>query len=442
MRFQHFCRSIGLAVVCLASSFAFSQTLMYNFVHLGFSGASTQVNINRWGDVIGTNNTSNTPFLYSRGSLITLWSGGGFGTAINDNLLTTLYLGGQASTYLPGASQPTPLGTLGGFMSYPYAINNSGSVVGQSVSSTDGQYHPFLYANGKMSDLGTLGGGAPQCSATAINSSGGIVGTCVNAGGYWRAFRVVGGAAGDIDPRTTTYDSGAYAINDSGDAAGYSDMGFCSLRTGVCRGNTTYPVIFSSNGTITKIGTLGGAWGTAYGMNNLGDIVGQANTSAGPLHAFLFSHGVMNDLNSATVINGTGWTWYDAKVINDSGQIVGHGINPTTQQLEIVILTPVPVILTSLTINPSTIPGGNSTTGTVTLSRPAPLGGVVIQLADNNAAAQFPNGTTITIAPGASSASFAISSSVVLTQTTVSVSASFNGITRTSFLILNPDHGS
>ena len=66
----------------------------------------------------------------------------------------------------------------------------------------------------------------------------------------------------------------------------------------------------------------------------------------------------------------------------------------------------------------------------------------MIQLADNNPAAQFPNGNTLTIAPGVSSATFPISTSLVLTQTTVSISASFNGITRNSFLILTPDHGS
>jgi len=440
MHLRNLCRI--LALVCLVTPAAFPQTLMYNFVHLGFSGGGSQVSINRWGDVVGTNNTTNTAFLYSRGVLSTLWSGPGFGTAINDNLLTTLYQTSHAFTYVPGAAQPTPLGTLGGFMSYPYAINNSGTVVGQSVSSTDGQYHPFVFSNGQMSDLGTLGGGSPQCSATAINSSGGIVGACVNAAGYWRAFRVAAGLAGDLDPRSTTYDSAAYAINDSGDAAGYSDKGLCSLQTGVCRGTTTYPVIFSNAGTITKIGGGGGTYGVAEGMNNLGDVVGLAKTSAGLQHAFLFSHATMNDLNSATVVNGSGWTFTDAKAINDSGQIVGHGINPSTQQFEIVILTPVPVILASLTINPSTIPGGNSTTATVTLSRPAPLGGVVIQLADNNPAAQFPNGNTLTIAPGVSSATFPISTSLVLTQTTVSISASFNGITRNSFLILTPDHGS
>src|SRR5215203_1320141 len=52
------------------------------------------------------------------------------------------------------------LGTLGGSSSYARGINDSGKVVGRSVTS-DGSHHAFLYdasATPKMQDLGTLGG--------------------------------------------------------------------------------------------------------------------------------------------------------------------------------------------------------------------------------------------------------------------------------------------
>ncbi len=51
----------------------------------------------------------------------------------------------------------TDLGTLGGSDSYAYGINDSGQIVGGSYTSS-GDYHAFLYANGAMADLGTLGG--------------------------------------------------------------------------------------------------------------------------------------------------------------------------------------------------------------------------------------------------------------------------------------------
>ena len=49
------------------------------------------------------------------------------------------------------------LGTLGGTYSAGIYINNSGQVTGQSDTST-GQTHVFLWSNGRMTDLPTLGG--------------------------------------------------------------------------------------------------------------------------------------------------------------------------------------------------------------------------------------------------------------------------------------------
>jgi len=45
-------------------------------------------------------------------------------------------------------------------------INNAVSVVGESFT-TSATYHAFLYSNGVMTDLGTLGGS--QSRANAIN---------------------------------------------------------------------------------------------------------------------------------------------------------------------------------------------------------------------------------------------------------------------------------
>lgn len=51
----------------------------------------------------------------------------------------------------------TDLGTLGGTKSIATGINNLGQIVGYS-SINSGQNHAFLWQNGKMTDLGTLGG--------------------------------------------------------------------------------------------------------------------------------------------------------------------------------------------------------------------------------------------------------------------------------------------
>ncbi|MDO8336094.1 MAG: HAF repeat-containing protein, partial [Candidatus Saccharibacteria bacterium] len=67
----------------------------------------------------------------------------------------------------------TDIGTLGGRGAMAFGINNSGQVVG--ASNTVGSRHAFLYANGTMSDLGTLGG-YQDSQAQAINNNGQVVG--------------------------------------------------------------------------------------------------------------------------------------------------------------------------------------------------------------------------------------------------------------------------
>jgi hypothetical protein len=96
--------------------------------------------------------------------------------------------------------------------------------------------------------------------------------------------------------------------------------------------------------------------------------------------------------------------------------------------------TPTPATtLSSLTLNPTTVVGGaQSSTGTVTLSGPAPAGGALITLASDNGAASVPS--TVTVPAGATSATFTVSTSVVLLATSATVSASFNGATQTSTL--------
>lgn len=72
------------------------------------------------------------------------------------------------------------LGTLGGFSSIAYAINDRGQVVGSSdlpltANNKDvADSHAFLWEPGSMRDLGTLGG--QDSDAYAINDPGQIIG--------------------------------------------------------------------------------------------------------------------------------------------------------------------------------------------------------------------------------------------------------------------------
>jgi len=81
-----------------------------------------------------------------------------------------------------------------------------------------------------------------------------------------------------------------------------------------------------SNGVVTDIGTLGQSGNShdstfVYGLNNRGQVVGRSSDGA-----FLFSDGVLRN------ITPDGWLNAWAYGINDSGQIVGYGTNPSGQQ--------------------------------------------------------------------------------------------------------------
>jgi hypothetical protein len=93
--------------------------------------------------------------------------------------------------------------------------------------------------------------------------------------------------------------------------------------------------------------------------------------------------------------------------------------------------SPLPT-LSSLTLNPTSVIGGAQSTGTVTLSGPAPAGGAQVALASNNGAASVPS--SVTVPAGATSATFTVGTSIVVASTSVTISASYNGTTQTATL--------
>jgi hypothetical protein len=96
----------------------------------------------------------------------------------------------------------------------------------------------------------------------------------------------------------------------------------------------------------------------------------------------------------------------------------------------------IPLVINSVAMNPSSVAGGVSSTGTVTLNGPAPSGGVVVTLSDNSSAAQTPG--SVTVLAGSTTATFTVTTSVVTTTTTSTESATFSGKTVQATLTINP----
>jgi hypothetical protein len=102
-----------------------------------------------------------------------------------------------------------------------------------------------------------------------------------------------------------------------------------------------------------------------------------------------------------------------------------------TASITVAPAPPPPANLSSLTLNPTSVIGGLQTsTGTVTLSAPAPAGGVTVALSSSNGVARVPS--SVFVPAGATSASFTVNTSIVLLSTSAAISASYNGTTRTA----------
>jgi probable HAF family extracellular repeat protein len=110
-------------------------------------------------------------------------NGGATAVAINSSNQVTGYYVPNGSSNTQGFiwTQAGGLQSLGSAGTLAYAINDSGTVVGQSPDA-NGNRHAFSWTQaGGIKDLGTLGGG--QSSAFSINSRGWIVGTSLTSSG-------------------------------------------------------------------------------------------------------------------------------------------------------------------------------------------------------------------------------------------------------------------
>jgi probable HAF family extracellular repeat protein len=320
-----------------------------------------------------------------------------------------------ASTY-----SMTDLGSLGYGTTYGTAVNASGQITGESYLGTEVQVpcatrhdkppcfthpgHAFLWSNGTMTDLGTLGG--LDSEGNAINDLGEVVGTAGTPNGT-SAFtdqegvmtaissgdptaindsgEIAGGRpapvgnTGDVFEQAFTYQNGkttvlgllpgeggvftdASGINSSGEVVGSGDNSASDERAWKYQ-----------NGTMTDVGTLGGPQASATAINTNGQIVGFAQTSSDADHGFLYAGGKMTDLGlnifpdaindsgeiagqgpagaivgtaghlqnlDGLVPAGSGFTLTNATGINGSGQIVAEGSNNTTGQNHAFLLTP------------------------------------------------------------------------------------------------------
>ncbi len=118
--------------------------------------------------------------------------------------------------------------------------------------------------------------------------------------------------------------------------------------------------------------------------------------------------------------------------VGSNTSVVVTAVSGTTVQTTLNVNAPTATqaALTSVTIAPNPVTGGNSATGTVTLQAAAPAGGALVNLASANNAVIVPG--SITITAGQMNGTFAVTTTVVTVNTPVLVSAtSANTVTTT-----------
>jgi len=99
--------------------------------------------------------------------------------------------------------------------------------------------------------------------------------------------------------------------------------------------------------------------------------------------------------------------------------------------------TPAAAALSSIAVSPASVTGGTASQGTVTLTSAAPSGGAVVTLTSSNtAAATVP--ASVTVAAGATKATFTVSTVSVVSSTSATIGGTFAGVSRTAVLTVTP----
>jgi probable HAF family extracellular repeat protein len=211
-------------------------------------------------------------------------------------------------------SEPAPTPWYAGVA---FDVNNARQVVGWSRRgdlTNPRTWHGFLWEDGTRSDLDSR---ADYWSiGTAINDSGLVVGYAQGPGVESFGFAWSGGTLTPLPAlQAADRNSGTNDVNASGDAVGWS-------------GPSTFvasAVFYPASGGVVDLGSLGGTQNSAYAMNDNGDAVGYSSTGGDQeRHAVLWRSGQIYDLNDL-IPAGTGWELVAAVGINTGGAIVGYG---------------------------------------------------------------------------------------------------------------------
>lgn len=178
-------------------------------------------------------------------------------------------------------------------------INEHGQVAGNAVGPSGPDGFTWSARDGfvTLARVAT----ADFMSAFAINKRGVVAGNAEWSDGTSHPVIWVDPAS----PQELGIDGTANDINDRGHVVG-------GLITPVQQAYLWTPA-----GGVTVLGSLGGPYSVAYGMNDRDEVVGTSELPDGTFHAFVWSKGRMIDLGAL------GGSYSEGYAINDAGEVTG-----------------------------------------------------------------------------------------------------------------------
>lgn len=347
-RVAHGVLAIGLAVCGARPALGFDE--LYFVTDLGPLGAGDARDINEFGLVVGTTTPGhaywyldfNGNLIADPGELIDLGALPGqydqskaFGVSTDGRVSGWSRSDGAVNhaivwtgAGLEDLGPDEPGGESGAY--YAYGVNSNGVVVGRAG---DGAVWPARWVGGVLSYLWDPVGNTGQ--GNDINDAGQVVG--------WRKYQGVSGRFAYVLQGGVATDLGQLGGSIQwAEATAISNFGYIVGWATVVNGDThaflrTPHGPNSSSGNMVDLGTFGGNYSAANGVNDRGQVVGVAKNQFDQQRAFLYSNGEMVELN--TLVDNTEWTIEIPYAINNKGQIVALG-HRTGQNSSGLLLTP------------------------------------------------------------------------------------------------------
>jgi hypothetical protein len=394
---------------------------------------------------------NNGVFLDSLGTLWGTTASGGIGYGV---IYKIQWSGGSvaflpAYTFSGGSTGANPTGEL--------IEDKNGVLYGVTSSGGDVQGDGIVFCYGTrlgppFTVLHTFTGGSDGCTPAAaltLDASGDIYGTTEFGGVASRQYGagVVFELAKPQTGSKWTYDSvhifsgledGAHPVNgpllfSNGQLYGAAYYGGASTP------GDTAGVTFRISSQAIGVESLAFSPTSVIGGTSLAGTVNLTGISGAPGQKVLLSSNetfakvpASLHIDSGTT-KGT-FTLTSSAVAKNSVATITASLNGFAKTFNVTILSP---NLAAVSISPASVVGGAKTTGTVKLNGVAPTGGLVVALSSNSKTATVP--AEVTVLAGSTSATFSVTTLAVATNTAATITASFNGSTKTfGFRVLAP----